>query len=131
MKGNENSDSKATYSIMKLSAAAEIQKLFKKVAALARVRPRESALALLGAALLAYFGVSRLFEAVGALQERNECISQKKSLVESYESIDDLISSAYRLDTYGRADMDDLYELKSSIDSIYERCSRLVSGWPN
>ena len=94
-------------------------------------RPRESASVLLVAALMLFFGFGRIVDIVRVQSLRKDCISGKKDILDSYEQVDELLDSAYRLDSYGRSDIDDLRRLKDSVDSMYERCRAMVPGWPD
>ena len=114
---------------MRITLPEPIRVALGRLLLFSKRKPRESALLLLGLSLLGYFSFYRLSEVVGSARERSECLSQKQEIIKAYESIDDLISSAYGLDSYSRVDMDRLYDLKRSADNTYGACSRLIPDW--
>lgn len=110
---------------------SKIYRVFEILSGFIKSRPREAALSILVIALALVLGGKYLVSAVVMRSEKNECITDKQSLLDSYEQVDELLDSAYRFDSYSRSDIDRIRELKYSVDSMYERCKSIVPGWPN
>lgn len=103
----------------------------KTLSSVIRSRPREAALAILIAVMTLTLGGKHLASVIALHAERNECIAEKQSLLDSYERVDELLDNVYRLDSSSRMDIDRIRDLKYSVDGMYKRCKAIVPGWPN
>jgi len=114
---------------MRLTLARRIKTALNRILLFSKAKPRESALVLLGSSLLLYFSFYRLSEVVGASRTRSECLSRKQEIIDAYERVDDLVSSAYSLDAYSRVEIDRLRDLKRSVDNVHSAYLRLIPDW--